>query len=124
MIAGEKWVDPSLLEWPENDYRLFVGNLDKEAKHEQLVSAFNKYPSYAMAKVVTNKWDNKCKGYGFVSFLDPMDCAKALRLEQGKYCGLRPMQLKKSQWASRSLEGQQEKKKADKKRKQALGLSN
>ncbi len=28
--AGETWVDPTLNEWPENDYRLFVGDLGNE----------------------------------------------------------------------------------------------
>ena len=28
--AGEVWVDESLAEWPDNDYRLFVGDLAKE----------------------------------------------------------------------------------------------
>ncbi len=28
--AGQRWVDPTLLEWPENDFRIFVGNLGNE----------------------------------------------------------------------------------------------
>lgn len=32
-----------------------------------------------MAKVMREKADNKAKGYGFVSFLDPQDCLKAIR---------------------------------------------
>jgi hypothetical protein len=28
--AGKAWVDPTLSEWPENDFRLFVGDLAKE----------------------------------------------------------------------------------------------
>ena len=27
--AGLVWEDKSLVEWPENDYRIFVGNLGK-----------------------------------------------------------------------------------------------
>ena len=112
MAAGKKWRDESLLEWPENDYRLFVGNLDKETKLEQLEKVFTHYCSFAKAKLVMNNFPEKgtnrymCKGYGFVSFLDPMDCAKALRTENGKYCGLRPMQLKKSNWEARNKEEQ------------------
>jgi hypothetical protein len=30
--AGQRWVDPTLLEWPENDYRIFVGNLGNEVR--------------------------------------------------------------------------------------------
>lgn len=28
--AGQRWVDTTLAEWPENDYRIFVGNLGNE----------------------------------------------------------------------------------------------
>lgn len=114
VAAGKQWKDESLLEWPENDYRLFVGNLDKEAKLEQVEKAFSQYSSFAKAKLVMNNFKEPgtnrfmCKGYGFVSFLDPMECAKALRTENGKYCGLRPMQLKKSNWESRN-KGEQKK---------------
>ena len=72
MAAGKKWRDESLLEWPENDYRLFVGNLDKETKLEQLEKVFTHYCSFAKAKLVMNNFPEKgtnrymCKGYGFV----------------------------------------------------------
>lgn len=28
--AGKRWVDTTLTEWPENDFRIFVGNLGNE----------------------------------------------------------------------------------------------
>jgi hypothetical protein len=28
--AGSRWVDPTLMDWPENDFRIFVGNLGNE----------------------------------------------------------------------------------------------
>ena len=37
------------------------------------------------------------QGFGFVSFLDPYDCAKALREKNGKYIGNRPCKLRKSE---------------------------
>lgn len=30
--AGKKWVDKSMAEWPENDYRIFVGDLGHEVR--------------------------------------------------------------------------------------------
>lgn len=30
--AGKRWVDTTLLEWPENDFRIFVGNLGNEVR--------------------------------------------------------------------------------------------
>ena len=42
-----------------------------------------------MTKVIRTKHENKARGFGFVSFMDPMDCAKAIREMQGKYLGTR-----------------------------------
>ena len=121
--AGDVWIDPTLADWPENDYRIFVGDLSKECRDEQLGSMFTQYPSYAKARVVRAAYDGKGKGYGFVSFLDPMDCAKAIREMNGKYCGPRPMKITKSSWEDRNIK--EVKKKAQKKRKmeEALGIA-
>jgi len=99
--AGEKWVDNTLDEWPENDHRLFVGDLGNEVNDDVLTKAFVKYTSFAKAKVVRDKRSNKTKGYGFVSFLDPLDFAKALREMDGKYIGNRPAKLRRSDWHKR-----------------------
>ena len=40
-------------------------------------------------KVIRSKYDSRARGFGFVSFLDPMDCAKALREQNGKYLASR-----------------------------------
>jgi hypothetical protein len=49
--AGRKWVDPTLSEWPENDFRIFVGDLGNEVNDDALGKAFQRYPSFAKAKV-------------------------------------------------------------------------
>ena len=121
--AGEKWVDPTLDEWPANDYRLFVGDLSQEVSSEQLSAAFaSQFQSFAMARVVRSKHDNKSKGYGFVSFLDPMDCARALREMNGKYCGARPMKITKSTWLDRDVKVAKKKETKKRKIEEALGL--
>jgi len=102
--AGEKWKDDSLADWPENDHRIFVGNLGNEANDDVLTKAFIKYPSFSKAKVVRDKRTNKTKGFGFVSFLDPMDFARAIREMDGKYIGNRPVKLRKSDWDKREDE--------------------
>ena len=40
-----------MLDWPENGFRLFCGNLGHEIGDEALASAFRHYPSLAKAKV-------------------------------------------------------------------------
>ncbi|GFR40176.1 hypothetical protein Agub_g733, partial [Astrephomene gubernaculifera] len=101
--GGEKWVDPSLNEWPENDFRIFVGDLGNEVTDDLLAKSFSKYSSFAKAKIVRDSRTKKSKGYGFVSFLDGNDFAKALREMNGKYIGNRPCKLSKSSWEERTV---------------------
>jgi hypothetical protein len=51
--AGEKWVDETLNEWPENDFRLFVGDLGNDVTTEMLAKEFQCYTSFAKAKVIS-----------------------------------------------------------------------
>ncbi|GIL72024.1 hypothetical protein Vretifemale_2444 [Volvox reticuliferus] len=101
--GGQKWVDPSLNDWPDNDFRIFVGDLGNEVTDDLLAKSFSKYSSFARAKVVRDQRTKKSKGYGFVSFLDGNDFAKALREMNGKYIGNRPCKLSKSSWEERTI---------------------
>ena len=101
--AGVIWQDESLNEWPENDYRIFVGDLGNEVNDQVLANAFIKYPSFAKAKVIRNKITGKTKGYGFVSVMDLNDYIKIMREMKGKYVGNRPIRLKRSTWKDRSV---------------------
>ena len=101
--AGIIWQDESLNEWPENDYRIFVGDLGNEVNDQVLANAFIKYPSFAKAKVIRNKITGKTKGYGFVSVTDVNDYIKIMREMNGKYVGNRPIRLKRSTWKDRSV---------------------
>ena len=51
VAAGERWLDATLAEWPENDYRIFVGDLGNEVNDDILAKAFSKYTSFQKAKV-------------------------------------------------------------------------
>ena len=95
--GGKLWEDRSLLEWDPAHKRLFVGDLGNDVHDEQLVQAFQKYPSFSRARVVRNKGDGKSKGYGFVAFADPEDFLRAWKEMDGKYIGSRPCRLKKAQ---------------------------
>lgn len=102
--GGHVWVDPTLEEWPENDFRLFVGELGPEATSEMLAAPFKRFASFAMARVVTDKHSRLCRGYGFVSFLDPMDAVRATREVDGEYIGTRTCKIKRSLWQKRALD--------------------
>ncbi|KAJ8442258.1 hypothetical protein Cgig2_005198 [Carnegiea gigantea] len=99
--AGQTWEDPTLADWPENDYRLFCGDLGNEVNDDVLSKAFSRFPSFNMARVVRDKRTGKTKGYGFVSFANPSDLAAALKEMNGKYVGNRPIKLRKSTWKER-----------------------
>ncbi|CAM8942012.1 unnamed protein product [Rhodiola kirilowii] len=99
--AGQTWEDPTLAEWPENDYRIFCGDLGNEVNDDVLNKAFSRFPSFNMAKVVRDKRTGKTKGYGFISFGNVADLAAALKEMNGKYVGNRPIKLRKSNWKER-----------------------
>ena len=68
-------------------------------------TALPSFPSLARAKVVRDKSTHKTKAYGFVSFLDAVDGARALKEMDGAYIGARPCKLRRSTWAERTPGG-------------------
>lgn len=115
--AGQTWSDPTLAQWPEKDFRLFVGNLAKDLKQHHLEQAFGKYPSFCMARIMYNKTDGKSRGYGFVSVLDPKDCAKAIREMDQSWLGSRPIKVKLSEWKDREWKEVKKRGKVEKRKK-------
>jgi len=57
---------------------------------------------HACTQIVKDKRTKKTKGFGFVSFMDSLDFAKALKEMNGKYIGNRPAKLRKSTWDERN----------------------
>lgn len=119
--AGSTWEDPSLADWPDDDFRIFCGDLGNDVTDEVLTRTFNKYSSFQRAKVIRDKRTNKSKGYGFISFREPQDFIRAMREMDGRYVGTRPIKLRKSNWKNRALE---EKKKKEAEKKALLSLIN
>jgi len=131
--AGAVWHDKSLQQWPENDFRLFIGDVGNECSEELLSKAFSHYKSFAMCKVIKDKDSKKNRGYAFVSLLDPDDASRAIqemngawRLKHGcvcvlvglcvvspkvrapvqtpgKYVGNRPIKVRRSTWNNREI---------------------
>ena len=101
--AGTVWVDETLSDFPANDFRLFVGDLGIEVNDNVLSKAFAHYSSFCYARVIRDKKTQLSRGFGFVSFTDHEEGMRALKEMHGKYCGNRPMKLKKGQWEKRSL---------------------
>jgi len=104
MGAGKVWVDETLQDWPEDDFRIFVGNLGNDVNADALGKAFSRYPSFQKAKVIRDPRSNKTKGFGFVSFGKSQDMIRALKEMNNKYVGNRPVQLKAGKWKERACE--------------------
>ena len=123
MAAGKSWVDSTLSEWPENDFRIFVGNLGADVDDTIFYNHFkSRYASVAMSKIVRDaKDDNKSKGYGFVSFLQPLDCAKAIREQDQAWLGSRPVRVKRSHWQERNKSTVKKKHRHEKKQQRKRG---
>ncbi|XP_026753200.1 RNA-binding protein 42 [Galleria mellonella] len=102
--GGQVWEDVTLLDWPDDDFRMFCGDLGNDVTDELLTRTFSKYSSFQRAKVIRDKRTNKSKGFGFVSFKDPGDFIKAMKEMDGRYVGSRPIKLRKSTWKNRSLD--------------------
>lgn len=117
--GGQTWEDPSLCDWPDDDFRIFCGDLGNDVTDEALVRTFNKYPSFQRAKVIRDRRTNKSKGYGFISFGEPQDFIRAMKEMDGRYVGTRPIKLRKSNWKNRSID-ERKKKEAEKKAMMAL----
>jgi RNA recognition motif-containing protein len=93
-----------LAQFPLNDFRLFVGNLGSDVTEQKLAETFqSRYPSFAMARIVYDKNTGESKGYGFVSVMDPKDCAKAIREMNQSWLGSRPIKVQRSDWKERDL---------------------
>eukprot|EP00300_Choanocystis_sp_HF-7_P007118 c1509_g1_i1.p1 GENE.c1509_g1_i1~~c1509_g1_i1.p1 ORF type:complete len:343 (+),score=84.17 c1509_g1_i1:111-1031(+) len=115
--AGKTWEDKSLAEWPDNDFRFFVGDLGPDVTTQTLTEAFRHYKSFARARVVTDK-AGVTKGFGFVSFLDADEYATAFKEMNGRFIGshdkARPCKLKKSTWKDRLITSNKSQKKIQK----------
>ncbi|GAA5842942.1 hypothetical protein JCM3766R1_005709 [Sporobolomyces carnicolor] len=96
--GGEVWEDQSLLEWDPAHFRLFIGDLDPAISDDAFQAAFSgpRFPSFVKSKVIRDKYTNKGRGYGFVSYTDPEDFLKAWKEMNGKYVGTRPVTIKKA----------------------------
>lgn len=101
--AGKIWNDPTLADWPANDFRIFCGDLGNEVTDELLSNAFRHLHSFQKAKVIRDSRTGKTRGFGFVSFAKPDDMLTALKTMNRKYVGNRPIRVMRSDWKVREI---------------------
>ena len=100
--AGKVWNDPSLAEWPENDYRIKVDNLHDKVNDHILYEAFKQYKSLSKVHVVRDS-SGRSRQYGFVSILDVNDYIEAMKTVDNTFIGSRRVKLHPSKWKYKLL---------------------
>jgi RNA recognition motif-containing protein len=74
-----------------NNSKLFVGNLLYEVTSEELGLLFSQFGAIEEAVVITDRLNNRSKGYGFVRFVNEADAKKAAEELNGKDYKGRPL---------------------------------
>ncbi|KAH0795909.1 RNA recognition motif-containing protein [Histomonas meleagridis] len=101
---GKKfWIDNSLSEWPENDYRIHVRNLPVTAFESDLYEAFKHFKSLSKIKVIHDS-SGRSRQYGFISFLDVNDYIEAMKTMNNTIIQSRRIRLLPSKWKDKSIE--------------------
>jgi RNA recognition motif-containing protein len=75
----------------EQKNKLYVGNLPYAVRDEELGKMFAEFGEVSEAKVIVDKFSNRSKGFGFVTFASEEDAAKAVEAMNGKDVEGRPL---------------------------------
>lgn len=77
------------MEEPKN--KLYVGNLPYSANDESLKQLFAEFGEVTEAKVISDKFSGRSKGFGFVTMTDDASAQKAIEGVNGKDVDGRPV---------------------------------
>jgi len=58
---------------------IYVGNLDFKVNENDLEKLFAKYGTVSSAKIITDKFSGRSKGFGFVTMDDQAEANKAIK---------------------------------------------
>lgn len=68
----------------EQKNKLYVGNLSYSIDDAKLGEIFAEFGEVTEAKVITDKFSSRSKGFGFVTFKNDADAEKAIKAMDGK----------------------------------------
>ena len=63
--------------------KLYVGNLSFETKEEDLTALFQQAGTVESARIITDRYSGKSRGFGFVEMGNTQEAAKAIELFNG-----------------------------------------
>ena len=64
--------------------KIYVGNLPFSVGHDKLKELFSQFGEITEATVIVDKYSNRSKGFGFVTFADDASAQKAITEMNGK----------------------------------------
>ena len=69
---------------PDGSTEVYVGNLSYETTEDELKTAFSKYGEVVSVRIITNKFNGKSKGFGFVGMRERPDAERACSALDGR----------------------------------------
>ena len=70
--------EPARVAIPAGSVEIYVGNLSYEMTEDELRKTFEAFGAVSSARVVTNRYNNKSKGFGFVVMPNRPEAEKAI----------------------------------------------
>lgn len=64
--------------------KIYVGNLPFKVDDNELKEMFSKFGEITEARVITDRYSRRSKGFGFVTFANDEDAQKAIEEMNGK----------------------------------------
>jgi len=58
---------------------IYVGNLDYKVSEDDLETMFSKYGTVSSVKIITDKYNGRSKGFGFVEMENHDEAGKAIK---------------------------------------------
>ena len=89
--------EPSRPPIPAGSVELYVGNLSYDMTEEQLRKTFEAFGKVDSVRVVTNRYNNKSKGFAFVVMPNRAEAEKAIAEMNDKDVMGRPMRVNEAQ---------------------------
>jgi len=68
---------------------IYVGNLDFKVNEQDLEKLFSEYGAVRSAKIITDKYNGRSKGFGFVEMEEKDEAEKAIKALDGSSYGNR-----------------------------------
>jgi cold-inducible RNA-binding protein len=87
MIDGPQDTATAVSASPDNQYKLYVGNIDYTATESELAAYFAEQGKVASVNIPVNRYNGKARGFGFVTFSSREEAERAMSLHGTEFKG-------------------------------------